>query len=197
MEHLDHTLFRWINEGLSNPVFDVLCFLFREKMFWSPLYFFVAVFLFLNFGKKGWPVVLALVFAVALADQTSSQVIKKTVKRLRPCNQIELAEHLVRRVNCGGGFSFPSSHAANHFAAAVFLSGFFGQFFRRARWWFLGWAAAVSFSQVYVGVHFPSDVLAGGFLGAGIGWAVLQIFRNYGKNLGSLEHYLFVVENGD
>ena len=97
--------------------------------------------------------------------------------RLRPCNDPVMKQVVHLLVPCGGGKSFPSSHAANHFSLAVFSSMTVGKF---AKWltpaW-LVWAAVVSYSQVYVGVHYPLDVLVGGTLGACIGWMTGKYFN--------------------
>lgn len=171
LQSLDAAIFTWINQGWSNPVFDLLLPLCREKWFWAPLYLFVAAFTVLNFGKKSAWIIAGLVLAVALADHSSSEWVKKNVQRLRPCNDPALRETVVLRLDsCGSGYSFTSSHAANHFAAAVFLIGVFGGLSRWVRIALLGWASLVALSQVYVGVHYPGDVIGGGLLGALLGW---------------------------
>lgn len=181
--HWDAAAFQSINGSLSNPLFDAVLPFFREKWFWAPLYLFLVAFLWLNLGKKGWLIVLGLVAAVGLADFTSSTLIKKNVQRLRPCNEPAMMDKVTLRASCGSGYSFTSSHAANHFAAAVFLIGVFGRLGRWVRPAALGWAAAIAFSQVYVGVHYPGDVLCGALLGAAIGWWVLLTFRKFGTNV--------------
>ncbi|MBK8556199.1 MAG: phosphatase PAP2 family protein [Lewinellaceae bacterium] len=92
-----------------------------------------------------------------------------------------MTEVVIRRVSCGGGYSFTSSHAANHFAVAVFLAAVFGGLSRWLRPGLLLWAAVISFAQVYVGVHYPGDVLAGALLGAIIGWGIYRIGERLGK----------------
>lgn len=179
----DKWLFELINGRFGNPIFDLLLPLFREKWFWAPLYLFIAAYTLLNFGKKGWFIIIGLVVAVGLADFTSSSLIKKTVQRIRPCNDVEMLGHVTPRVSCGGGYSFTSSHAANHFAAAVFLIGVFGL---RGRWpksALLAWAGLIAFSQVYVGVHYPLDVLAGSVLGAMIGWVIYKALLRLSSNI--------------
>ncbi|GAB4494108.1 MAG: lipid A 4'-phosphatase [Saprospiraceae bacterium] len=177
LQSLDAAIFHFVNGCLSNPLFDAVLPFFRERWFWAPLYLFVAAFSWLNFGKKGWIIMLGLVVAVGLADFTSSTLIKKNVQRLRPCNDPVLAKTVTLRTSCGSGYSFTSSHAANHFAAAVFLIGVFGHLARWIRPAALGWAAAIAFSQVYVGVHYPGDVICGALLGAAIGWGVRTRFK--------------------
>ena len=86
LQHWDASIFQGINSGLGNPVFDALLPWCREKWFWMPLYVFIVAFSVLNFGRRGWIIVLGLVLAAGLADFTSSTLIKKNVQRLRPCN---------------------------------------------------------------------------------------------------------------
>lgn len=172
---VDTTLFHWINGSLSNPVFDALLPLFREKWFWAPLYLFLAAFVWHNYGnKKGWLFVAGLVLAAGLADFTSSTIIKKNVCRLRPCNDPALRAEIRMRTTCGSGYSFTSSHAANHFAVAVYTVSAIGHVLPCGRLLLLVWASLVALAQVYVGVHYPGDVIGGGMLGALIGWAAFR-----------------------
>ncbi len=177
LQHWDASLFQFINGSLSNSVFDTILPWFRERWFWAPAYMFVVAFTLLNFKKRGIWIILGLVFAVGLTDFTSSTLIKKNVHRLRPCNNPEMFERLQVRVPCGSGYSFTSSHAANHFAVAVFLIGVFGGLIRRLRPIALGWAGLIAFSQVYVGVHYPGDVICGAFIGTAIGWWTAYSWR--------------------
>jgi len=180
----DECLFRLVNSGWKNPFFDALLPVLRNKYTWFPLYLFLFSFLLINFKKQGLLVVLALALTIGIADSVSSHLIKKSVKRLRPCKVIERPADLHLLVPCGSGFSFPSSHATNHFAIAVFLSLTLGKIGRWVRLPLLFWAASIALAQVYVGVHFPFDVTAGALLGSLIGWAVykgLQQFLTLGR----------------
>lgn len=181
-QQADAILFQCINGSLSNPVFDALLPWCREKWFWMPLYLFVAAFSVHNFGRKGWVVILGLALSAGLADFTSSTLIKKNVQRIRPCNNQEMADMIVLRVPCGGGYSFTSSHAANHFAAAVFLVYVFGGLARWIRPVALSWAGLIAFSQVYVGVHYPGDVFFGALLGVAIGWWTASTLRRLSRD---------------
>lgn len=174
---IDYELFHFINSGCQNFIFDWLLPILREKKTWIPLYLFLFAFLLINFGKKGLYVAMAMALTVGLADITSSHVIKKTVKRLRPCHILIKEGQMELRAKCGSGYSFPSSHAANHFAMGVFLGLVFGKRWRWVKWAGLIWAAAISFSQVYVGVHFPFDILIGGLLGSFIAYLVWGAFQ--------------------
>jgi membrane-associated phospholipid phosphatase len=104
-------------------------------------------------------------------------VIKPTIQRVRPCNQVDMQKTVVLRVHCGGGYSFTSSHATNHFALAVFLIFAIGRHFRRIAIPLLLWAASIAYGQVYVGVHFPLDILGGALLGTMIGGFIGILYR--------------------
>ena len=175
---LDQEIFYWINTGLSNRVFDAILPYFREKWFWAPFYLFVVAFVWQNFkNMKGGILLLGLALAVGLSDYTSSTLIKKNVQRLRPCNDPQLENMVILRVPCGRGYSFTSSHAANHFAVATYLFVVLSlKCTPGSRLALLIWAALISFSQVYVGVHFPFDVIGGGALGGSLGLALGKLF---------------------
>lgn len=177
IEHIDIALFLLLNKGIANPVFDVLCPLFRNKFFWIPVY----VLIFAWFAKKyKWKAIWILAFAglvILLCDQISASLIKPYFARLRPCNTADLANEMRTLVRCGSGFSFVSSHAANHFGLSFYLILFFKN--KLVKLLLLFWATIVSFSQIYVGVHFPLDVLCGALLGAVIGVALACFFRKY------------------
>ncbi len=175
LNNWDAAVFQCINSDLGNPVFDAMLPFFREKWFWAPLYLFLGAFVWSNYGKKGWILVLGMVLSVGLADMTSSRLVKNNVQRLRPCNDPAMVETLHLRVSCGSGYSFTSSHAANHFALAVFLIGLFGHRSRWIRPAALTWAGLIALSQVYVGVHYPGDVICGAILGAAIGRLVASV----------------------
>lgn len=172
MIELDHQFFELLNGGLKNPIFDAVLPWWRHKLFWAPAYVFMLFFILENFKKQAAVLIFGLVLTVAVADTLSSQVFKKTIKRPRPCHLAveNLEVHLL--VRCGSGYSFTSSHATNHFAVAAFLFVTLGQFFPKARWLLILWAASIAFAQVYVGVHFPLDVVAGAMLGWLVGSAL-------------------------
>lgn len=166
---LDYQLFHLLNGVWHNIVLDAIVPFWREKYFWAPLYLFLLTFLAYNYRSNFWVIVLFAILTVVLADQLSSGLIKPLVNRLRPCNDPSLLEMVRTLVPCGSGKSFVSSHATNHFAIAVYFIAIFGKIYR----WILPvgllWAATIAYGQVYVGVHFPLDIIGGAILGVLIG----------------------------
>lgn len=173
----DLKLFEAINIGLSSDFLDAFLPWMRAPLFWVPFYLFLLAFVFFNFGKRGIWLVMFLAFTVTNSDVVSSRLIKKNVERLRPCN--DQSVEVIKRVRCGGGYSFTSSHATNHFAIASFLFSSLGLYFKRYRSWLFVWAAVISFAQVYVGVHYPIDIMVGAVLGILIGQVWAFLFRKY------------------
>lgn len=177
LEQLDRQLFILINHDGSASLLDMVLPFLRESQFWVPFYLFMILFMTINFKMKGWWWVLAFILTAALADIISSQIIKETILRLRPCRDPAMAAEVIFRVNyCPKSSSFTSSHATSHFALSMFiwqtLKGL-------SRWWgmiFL-WAFAICYTQVYVGVHYPLDVICGGLLGCGIGGFMAYMYR--------------------
>jgi undecaprenyl-diphosphatase len=177
----DRFVFQVVNRGLSNPVFDLLLPYVRERSVWIPLYLYLFYVVITRFSRKAAvAMVLGLALSAGAADFTSSNLIKKNVQRLRPCNEPALKEQVVLRLeHCGSGYSFTSSHASNHFAVAVYVIGWLGFLGAWVRPAFLLWAISIAFAQVYVGVHYPLDVLMGGLLGAGFGWLGQKVSRTF------------------
>ena len=162
----DLSLFRWVNQSLANPVGDVLFPFLTELQNFTLIYAF-AILGFAFLGKQRDRVMLLLLLIVILiGDQLSSSVIKPLVGRLRPCAVLDNVRLLVP---CGPGKSFPSSHAVNNFAMA-FLAG---RYYRRAAPYLFAYAFLVALSRVYIGVHYPADIVAGALLGCAVGWGVI------------------------
>ena len=137
----------------------------RYPQFWIPVYVFIFIFTLVRYKKRGVVIILLLLATFAVADFGSASIIKPLVKRVRPCNDAQLAGTVISRVPCGSGYSFPSSHASNHFAISVFLICAFAKSWRWIWLWALLWASVVSFAQIYVGLHYPVDVFSGAVYG--------------------------------
>lgn len=183
--NIDEALFQWINSDLSNAFFDAVLVPFRHKMFWIPLYLFLILFIAVNFVKEKWMIFAMIGLTVLLSDTTSSKLIKNSVERIRPCHIVEL--NPVSRVPCSPGYSFTSSHATNHFAIGLFFFGLFS--FTKWKWLFIAWAGAIAFAQVYVGVHYPFDVLAGALIGILVGVSTYRLYK-------FLNNKIFIKNNG-
>jgi undecaprenyl-diphosphatase len=182
---LDERLFYFVNSEWRNVLFDAVLPVLREKHTWFPLYLFLLVFFILNFRKNGLILILTLALTVGISDVVSSHLVKKTVRRARPCQVLDQTKDMHLMVNCGSGYSFPSSHAANHFSMAVFLMLTLSRVFRRVKVPLLIWATSIAYAQVYVGVHYPLDVVAGALLGTSVALSVyrLIIAARKGKDL--------------
>lgn len=179
LHNFDVALFLKIHRGLSNGFFDWLLPLVRNRYFWSPLYLFIIIFCFKEYKKKGWYIIAGLLLTFALGDSIASRLIKPFVARLRPCNEPDLANYIIHRVPCGSGYSFPSIHATNHFGIAVFLIVVFYPRWKPILPIGLFWAFLIAFAQIYVGVHYPLDTLAGAILGSTIGLITANIYKRY------------------
>jgi membrane-associated phospholipid phosphatase len=175
----DKELFLSIHLGLQNAVCDFLAPLFRNKIFWIPLYLLVLSYIWYNFRSVFWKVVLAVVLLVTATDSISSKVVKPLVGRERPCQDSEIRLLVRPMVPCGGGKSFTSSHATNHFGLGVFLMLLFGHLGFRHQWIWLVWASIISLSQVYVGLHYVSDIFFGGILGALLGLLTFKTLSSF------------------
>lgn len=178
LESVDRALFLALN-SFHHPIADTFMALFSHKLTWIPLYLVMAVFAWRRWHWKGLGIfALLAIITVALTDQTSVQLFKNVFQRYRPCHNEEI-QYLVHIVNnhCGGKYGFVSSHAANHFGIATFFALTLFRENKKAILLLLAWAALVSYSRVYLGVHYPADITVGGLLGFLIGIFTVAIFQ--------------------
>jgi membrane-associated phospholipid phosphatase len=176
---LDKHWFLLLNKQHTATWLDHIMPVWREASTWVPLYVFLILFGSLNMGKNAWKWIVFSIIAVAISDQISSGLIKNWVARPRPCSDAEmqlLGRLLLNR--CPSSGSFTSSHATNHFTIAMFwfLSL---QLLVPKKWLYLFfvWAASICYGQVYVGVHYPLDVVVGALLGCTIGLGIYKIYN--------------------
>src|ERR1043165_7060212 len=143
------------------PWLDPVMFYITKTFFWLPLYAFLIFLIFKNYKKQGWYILLGVVITVLLADQITSSLMKPYFARFRPSHEPSL-QGLVHLVNGyrGGLYGFASSHAANTFGTALFVWLVLKPFYKKTGWIFL-WAAVVTYTRIYLGVHYPGDILVG------------------------------------
>jgi undecaprenyl-diphosphatase len=186
---LDVAVFRLCNRTIANPVFDIFFpFITDLNQHWYGWVLFVGLWLLLmtKGGKKGRTVGLLVIVVVAMSDQISSKVIKYMVMRPRPCWLVDgkpIVENVRLLVSCGGGYSFPSSHAVNNFAIASYVS----HYYRKWSGWFFLFAFLMAFSRLYIGVHYPSDALGGAAIGGACAGIVIVAWELLSKRFPLLE----------
>lgn len=169
LKDLDTVLFLLFNVGLANPVTDFIMPIITSDKILRAGYFVTMILLLWRGNTKVRWIVLASAIVLAFSDQLSSHLLKPMIGRIRPCHVLDDINLLV---GCGGGLSMPSSHAANAFGQAML----FGYHFPRVRSYLFVLALLIASSRVFVGVHYPGDVLGGLIVGIFCGLFVALIF---------------------
>ncbi|MEQ8714292.1 MAG: phosphatase PAP2 family protein [Cyclobacteriaceae bacterium] len=181
LSQIDHELFVLLN-SLHHPILDRVMVFFSAKLVWAPLYLFLIYWLFRTFKKKGIIYLVAALLAVAATDQLTSSLMKPGFERLRPCHDPSLTDSIRIVDGCGGKYGFASGHAANTFMLAIFFVTLFRG--NRHFFWLVLWAGIVAYSRIYLGVHFPGDVLVGAMLGSLIGLGFAKTAALIGAKVG-------------
>jgi undecaprenyl-diphosphatase len=174
LERLDQQLFLYLN-SFHSPFWDNVMHTISGKIIWIPLYLAILIYLGIKYKRKFIIILLFIILAATLADQVSVQLFKNLFQRLRPCHE-PLLDGLVHQFNgeCGGSYGFISSHATNSFNVAVL-----SLLFIRKRWFSVSiviWALVIGYSRIYLGVHYPGDVICGSIVGALIGWGIYKLY---------------------
>jgi undecaprenyl-diphosphatase len=178
IRNIDTQLLLFFNH-LNNEFLDFIFYWISDKWIWIPFYIFLSYVIIRKYKSDFIIVIIFVAAAITISDQLASTVIKQNVMRLRPCHDPSIMEqvHLVKGY-CGGKYGFISSHAANVFTLAAFISGIMGSGRTGLSATLFIWAIVVSFSRVYLGVHYPADIIVAAALGMGIGFVFQRIFSS-------------------
>lgn len=179
IKDIDQALFYQINGVWHHPVLDAVLPWTRHSNNWIPLYIGLLGWLFYQIGWKTLKWLLFALINVGLTDQISSSVFKPFFHRLRPCNDPALVGKTRLLLDqCAGGFSFTSSHAANHFGIAMFIFMTWGSYKKIHKILFV-WAGVIAFAQIYVGVHYPLDIIGGTIIGLISGFTMSKAYLKF------------------
>ena len=185
---IDQELLIFLN-GFHNPFFDVLMYWMTSMFFWFPILAVVLWFMWKHYRKRFWLILAFFALSIVFSDQ-SSNLIKRSVERYRPSNEKSgISEQLHLHVSKdgsiyrGGKYGFVSSHAANSFSLVVLFMYFFIPINRKIKWVFPLWAIVFVYTRIYLGVHYPGDILCGALLGFCCGFFILWLYRLAERNI--------------
>jgi undecaprenyl-diphosphatase len=172
----DTRIFLWLNSWHS-PFWDRVMWHISGRIEWFPFYLLLIAYLIYHYRRQSIFIIIGALLAVILADQLAVHVFKDVIGRLRPSYNPNI-QNIVHIVNDyrGGLYGFVSNHAANTFSLATFLSLVTRNRYLSAI--LVAWATLVSYSRIYLGVHYPGDIIAGALLGVFIGWLIFVLYKN-------------------
>ena len=165
---IDKQIMVFLNKTISNSIFDFIMPIITNQNFLACSGLILIGYLACYGGKRGRITIAVLLIAVSASDAICFQIIKPWVGRIRPSH--EFYEHINLLVSKGGKYSFPSNHAANSFVFATIFS----YFYEKNKTFLYILASAIAFSRVYVGVHYPLDIVFGSIIGYVISWVILS-----------------------
>lgn len=160
---IDLAIFYLFNHTFSTGFLDKFFAIITNVKSWYIAYIILAGIAWFKGGTRGKIAVVGIVILIIVSDQFGYRLLKEIFQRARPCNTLSDA---ITPIGCAGSFSFPSNHALNNFAAAAFLYKLYPKF----KWIFFTVAILISISRIYLGVHYPSDVLGGALIGFLLGY---------------------------
>ena len=174
---IDSDLFLFLN-GLHADGLDGVMIAITNMWVWLPLYLLLIYWTVRQYGKRCWWVFLAVVVVVLCSDQLASHVCKPLFQRLRPCYNIDFQDLIyLPNGKAGGKYGFVSSHAANTFSVATFLTAALTKYRPWTAIVLFLWAFLSSYSRIYIGFHYPGDIIAGAVLGVLVGMVVWKLFQ--------------------
>lgn len=176
IKEFDTRLFLYLN-GKHNAFFDSVMYWASDKLFWIPFYILIIYLLIKIYKKQSIAILISIGILIAMCDQIASNLIKNTVKRLRPSHEPFLKDLIhLSKAGPGGQYGFVSSHSANAFGLATFLILLLPKEYNPLKWTLAFWAVLVAYSRIYNGVHYPSDVIVAAIIGMILGYSILKIY---------------------
>ncbi len=182
LNQIDTAIFLALN-GLGSPVLDQFMIWLSDTLIWIPLYAFLIFLLVRNFKGRFYVPLIGIILVITLCDQFTSTFMKPFFERPRPCHEATLDGLVIMIKGCGGAYGFASSHAANALGLGIFFHFLFRN---KYTWTLLGWGLCVSYSRIYLGVHYPGDILFGGI----VGWLMATIVFQIMEKTGLLSKYI-------
>ena len=175
LTRIDTELFLFLN-GLHVYWLDPVMTFISGKITWAPFYIVLLFLVIKNYKKQSIIIIIGIILLIVCSDQISSSIFKPIFERPRPCHN-EAIKDLVYLPNghCGGAYGFISSHACNTFALATFLTLLLKKYYKKIAYVMFIWATLVAYSRIYMGVHYPGDVIAGAAVGAIIGVIIAKV----------------------
>ncbi len=174
--NLDTELFLFLN-GLHVDWLDPIMTFISGKITWAPFYLILLFLVIKKYKKQSILVLIGVVILIVCSDQISSGIFKPIFERPRPCHN-EAIKDLVYLPNghCGGAYGFISSHACNCFALAVFITHVLKKYYRKIAYIMYIWASLVAYSRIYMGVHYPGDIIVGAVVGIIVGFVISKLY---------------------
>ena len=182
LKSLDNSILLFINSRHSQ-FWDGFMMDISNRFIWIPLYLFLAFLIYREFGKKSWIIILFAIIAVALSDQLASHLVKNIFMRYRPSHNLILSPqlHFVDDYK-GGLYGFASSHASNTFSLTVFIMLLMPKNYKLIAGLFC-WVVIVCYSRMYLGVHYPSDIIGGALIGILSAWISFRLCNRVQKRM--------------
>jgi membrane-associated phospholipid phosphatase len=173
----DYRIFRLIHVQAQHAALDFIAPYLRNQYFWAPVYIFLLILVYQQYGKKALVWALWLLVTFAFSDFISASILKPLFGRVRPCMDPMWYEQIRHIVPVSKGPSFPSSHATNHFGMSLFIGLTLKHYVKNIWFWVIAWASLVSLAQIYCGMHYPLDIIAGALLGTWVGYITGNYFN--------------------
>lgn len=175
-QKIDESFFYFINVNLANSVFDTLMPFITERSNWFIFYVLIWLYLIIKGGRRGEVAAILIIVLILITDQFSDNIIKPFFHRIRPCHTLPNV-HLL--IGCSDAYAFPSNHAVNNFAAATLFS----YFYPNMKYFLFIGALIVSSSRIFVGIHYPFDIIGGAIIGIIFALLIIYFWKLFNNRL--------------